>query len=80
MAVEAYLPQLGVVTATALIDSINPCAIGVLILLIATLIALSKDRNKMLLVGFIYILAVFITYLLAGFGLLIFIQKLCYIF
>jgi cytochrome c biogenesis protein CcdA len=76
MVAEIALPTLPVVIVTALIDSINPCAIGVLILLIATLITLSKNRNKMLAVGLIYILAVFVTYLLAGFGLLIFIQKL----
>src|SRR3989344_2804719 len=76
MPVDIALPALPVVIATALIDSINPCAIGVLILLIATLFGLSKDKNKMLIVGSIYISAVFLTYLAAGFGLLIFIQKL----
>lgn len=76
MAAEIALPALGVVLVTALIDSINPCAIGVLVLLIATLLSLSKNRHKMLLVGTIYITAVFLTYLAAGFGLLIFIQKL----
>ncbi len=73
---EISLPTLPVVIATALIDSINPCAIGVLVLLIATLVSLSKDKTKMLKVGIIYITAVFITYLLAGFGLLAVIQKL----
>lgn len=76
MVTTVELPALSVVLVTALIDSINPCAIGVLILLIATLMGLSKDRKKMLIVGSIYILAVFVTYLAAGFGLLIFIQKL----
>src|SRR3989344_2886765 len=69
------LPALPVVITTALIDSINPCAIGVLILLISTLLALSKDKKKMLFIGMIYILAVYITYLLAGVGLLLFIQR-----
>jgi len=75
MAAEIALPTLPVVIITALIDSINPCAIGVLILLIATLLGLSKDKKKMISVGLIYITAVFVTYLLAGFGLLAFIQK-----
>ena len=75
MPVEISLPTLPVVVLTALIDSINPCAIGVLILLIATLLGLSKDKKKMLIVGFIYVSAVFLTYLIAGFGLLAFIQK-----
>lgn len=65
------------VITTALIDSINPCAIGVLVLLISTLLALSKQkrRHMMLLTGIIYITAVYITYLLAGIGLLLFIQR-----
>lgn len=70
------LPAWSVVITTALVDSVNPCAIGVLVLLIATLLNLSKNKNKMLAVGMIYISAVFLTYLAAGFGLLIFIQKL----
>lgn len=69
-------PTLPVVLITAIIDSINPCAIGVLILLVTTLLTLHKNRNKMLTVGSIYILVVYITYFLAGIGLLFFIQKL----
>ncbi|MCA9478551.1 MAG: GAP family protein [Nanoarchaeota archaeon] len=73
---DIVLPTLSVVLGTALIDAINPCAIGVLVLLISTLIGLSDNKRKLLSVGFIYILAVFLTYLAAGFGLLLFIQKL----
>lgn len=69
------LPALPVVILTAAIDSINPCAIGVLVLLISTLLSLSKNKSKMIKVGIIYISAVFLTYLIAGFGLLAFIQK-----
>ena len=76
MAIELSFPAWPVVISTALVDSINPCAIGVLVLLIATLLSLHKNRNKMLAVGTIYITAVFVTYLAAGFGLLFFIQKL----
>lgn len=63
------------VITTALVDSINPCAIGVLILLVSTLLALSKNHGRMLMVGLIYIAAVFISYFMAGLGLLYFIQK-----
>lgn len=73
MAVE--LPALAIVITTALVDSINPCAIGVLILLIATLLSLAHNKQKMLKVGLIYISTVFITYLLAGLGLLFFLQR-----
>ncbi len=76
MVIEIALPTWTVVFTTALIDSINPCAIGVLVLLVTTLLAMHKNRHKMLMVGTIYIAAVFVTYLAAGFGLLFFIQKL----
>ncbi len=72
---EINLPALPVVIVTALVDSINPCAIGVLVLLISTLLALSRNKHKMLIIGVIYILAVYIAYLLAGVGLLLFIQR-----
>ena len=74
MAVGAYLPTLGTVVATALIDSINPCAIGVLILLISIMIAF-KTKKEMMFYGFFYILAVFVTYVLAGFGILYFLSS-----
>ncbi len=74
MAVGAYLPTLGTVITTALIDSINPCAIGVLILLVSILIAF-KTKREMLFYGFFYILAVFVTYILAGFGILYFLSS-----
>lgn len=76
MSPDIILPALHVVIWTALIDSVNPCAIGVLILLITTLLALSHDRRKMILIGIIYITSVYITYFLAGIGLLYFIQQL----
>ena len=75
MAVEAYLPTLGTVITTALIDSINPCAIGVLILLISVMIAFRSKRDMMF-YGFFYILAVFVTYVLAGFGILYFLSSI----
>ncbi len=75
MAIEAYLPTLSAVVITALIDSINPCAIGVLILLISVMLAF-KTKKEMLYYGFMYILAVFATYLLAGIGVLYFLSTI----
>lgn len=69
MAVEIALPTLGTIIMTALVDSINPCAIGVLILLISSLVA-AKKKDKMLKVGMLYIGAVFLTYFLYGLGLI----------
>ncbi len=69
MAVEAALPTLGAVLVTAAVDSINPCAIGVALLLVATLV--KQDRRRDILkVGIIYVTAVYITYFLAGLGII----------
>ena len=75
MAVEAYFPTLGTVVATALIDSINPCAIGVLILLVSIMVVF-KTKKEMLFYGFMYVFAVFLTYILAGFGILYFLSSI----
>src|SRR3989338_7021784 len=80
MAVEASLPTLGTVVVTALIDSINPCAIGVLILLISTIIAGSQSRKQMVKMGLIYIAAVYVTYFAAGLGLTLFLTQIPLIF
>lgn len=72
MAVEAILPALGTVIVTALVDSINPCAIGVLVLLISTVITNAKSKYDLLKFGFAYIAAVMVTYILAGLGLMYF--------
>lgn len=72
MAVEAYLPALGTVVITALIDAINPCAIGVLILLISVLLGAKKSTGQLLLLGSIYILSILVVYLAAGLGLIYF--------
>lgn len=66
------LSVLGLVLGSALIDSINPCAIGVLILMISVILGGQKSVRRMLFLGSIYVLAIFTTYLLAGLGLLYF--------
>ncbi len=76
MAVEAFLPSLGIILTTAIIDSINPCAIGVLILMVSVIMSGKNSVKKMLVLGSFYILAVFGTYLAAGVGLLYFLTDL----
>jgi len=56
------------VVASALVDSINPCAFSVLIFLLITIVAI-ENRRRILMVGGVYIAAVFIFYLLSGAGL-----------
>lgn len=64
------------VLITALVDSINPCAIGVLVLLVSTLVGLSEHRKKMIKIGLIYIFMVYIVYFLAGLGLTAFLYQI----
>ena len=73
MAVESLLPTLGLVTITALVDSINPCAIGVLILLCSVFLSM-RSRRDLLIYGSIYIGAIYITYISAGLGLIYFLN------
>ena len=61
---------LGVVIGFSAVDSINPCAFGVLIFLITYLLKSGKRKIDLLIHGFIYIAFVYITYISAGFILL----------
>ncbi len=62
-----FLP---VIMVSALIDSINPCAISVLFLTITFLFSLGKNRKFVLFSGGVYILAIAIVYTLIGLGAL----------
>ncbi len=62
------------VLGAGLIDGINPCAFAVLIFLLTFLLEISSTKRRMVKAGSVYILAVYITYLLAGLGLLTVIQ------
>lgn len=70
------LPTLGIVLTTAAVDSINPCAIGVLILMVSVILGNQGSMKKMLLLGGLYIFAVFATYLIAGLGLVYFLGSI----
>ncbi len=75
MVVEFSLPTLSAVVATAVVDSINPCAIGVLILLVSTLVV-AKRKKDMLKIGLMYVGAVFLTYFAFGLGLIAFLSSI----
>ena len=70
-------PTIGLVIASAAIDSITPCAIGVLILMVSVILGGSKGQEgsttkRLLTLGGAYIFAIFMTYLIAGLGLVYF--------
>ena len=62
-----FLPM---ITGTALLDSVNPCAFSVLLITIAFLFSLGQTRKKILLVGGAYIFGIFLTYVFIGLGIL----------
>lgn len=61
------MPPIPILIGAAVVDSINPCAFGVLIFLLAYLMKTAgNNKTKLLIHGLTYILAVFLTYLIAG--------------
>lgn len=58
------------VSLAALADSINPCAISVLLLSVAFLIGLGKPRREVIKTGLVYILGIYLVYLGIGLGIL----------
>lgn len=68
------LPTVGLVVISAAIDSINPCAIGVLILMVSVVLGQGGSTKRLVRVGSAYVFAIFTTYLLAGFGLMYFLS------
>lgn len=59
----------GVLIGAALVDSINPCTLAIMVMLLG-IILISKGRNRMLLSGVIFFTIVYIMYFLFGLGIL----------
>lgn len=58
------------VSISALVDSINPCAFSILLLTIAFLVSLGRLRSNILSIGVTYIAGIFVVYLFIGLGIL----------
>ncbi len=73
--------SLGIITivSAGLLDGINPCAFATLIFFISYLTLIGRKRTEILSVGLGYSGAVFITYLMIGFGVLSFVQHLSFL-
>ncbi len=61
---------LTMVILTGLLDSLNPCAFAVILLLLAFLFTLRKSRGHILMLGSVYILMIFLVYFAIGLGIL----------
>ncbi|EKD56402.1 MAG: cytochrome c biogenesis protein transmembrane region [uncultured bacterium] len=62
--------MLYLVIINGLIDSFNPCAVGVLLLYLGLLLSMQSQKRHLISFGLFYILAIYTTYLFIGFGLL----------
>ncbi len=73
--------SLGLLTilSAGLIDGINPCAFATLIFFISYLNFVGRKKKEIFLVGLGFSGAVFVTYLLIGFGILSFVQHLSFL-
>jgi cytochrome c biogenesis protein CcdA len=63
----AMLPA---VVVSALVDSVNPCAFAVILLLLAFLFTLRQARARVLALGTVYISVIFVVYFAIGLGLM----------
>ena len=61
---------LPLVLVAALIDSINPCAFGILLLTVAFLLSIGKARLGILKIGGAYVMGILAVYFLIGLGIL----------
>ena len=55
---------------SALVDSINPCALSILIVSLIFLFGIKQHYTKILAYGLAYILGIFVVYFLIGLGIL----------
>lgn len=62
-------PTFWAITCAALVDSINPCAIAVLVILLTGLLVV-RNKQVILRTGLMFVLGLFLAYYLIGLGLL----------
>ncbi len=58
------------VIVTGLLDSVNPCAFAVILLLLAFLFTIRQSRGRILQLGLVYIAMIFVVYFAIGLGIL----------
>ncbi|MFZ5365882.1 MAG: cytochrome c biogenesis CcdA family protein [Patescibacteria group bacterium] len=66
LAQKGGLVSFPLVTVAGLVDGINPCAIGMILLLLGYIIIFARQPEKILRLGGAYILTVYLTYLFIG--------------
>lgn len=71
---EQFL-SLPMITIAGLVDGINPCAIGMMVMLLGYLLTFANKPERVIKTGLLYIASVFITYLVVGLGLYSFVSQ-----
>lgn len=71
---EQFL-SLPMITVAGLVDGINPCAIGMMVMLLGYLLVFVNKPERILKTGLLYIGTVFATYLVVGLGLYSFVSQ-----
>lgn len=66
---QGGLVSFPLVTIAGLVDGVNPCAIGMLVLLLGYLLVFAKKPERVLKTGILYIATVYLTYLVVGYFL-----------
>lgn len=69
MGIETNLPAIITIITAAVVNSLSPCVVGVLVLVISAMIAAKAKVQRLLGLGLVYIFTITIVYWLAGFGL-----------
>lgn len=64
------------ITVAGLVDGINPCAIGMMVMLLGYLLVFVKKSERVIKTGLLYIGTVFVTYLIVGLGLYSFVSQI----
>lgn len=63
------------ITIAGLVDGINPCAIGMMVMLLGYLLVFAKKPERVIKTGLLYVGTVFVTYLVVGLGLYSFVSQ-----
>lgn len=71
---EQFL-SLPMITVAGFVDGINPCAIGMMVMLLGYLLVFANKPERVLKTGLLYVGTVFVTYLVVGLGLYSFVSQ-----
>ncbi len=63
------------ITVAGLVDGINPCAIGMMVMLLGYLLVFANKPERVVKTGLLYVGTVFVTYLVVGLGLYSFVSQ-----